>query len=279
MSVPRAARLLLASLLLATHALPAEAQSRDAARLAVTAAEPMARADSSRRGVTGTLQGAVERLPLWSAPIASAILPGLGQYRLKRDRFVAFAAVEAFLIIQYAKNNGEGEGSARNYRALARDVSRRTFPGTHPDTIFEYYEAMSKHIESGDFSKAITGPTVPETDPATFNGKQWILAREQFGVDLVAGGPSSPNYADALAYYESRAIPQAYGWTWRNAQLEQDLFRREIARSNDAYVRARRNLSALIANHLLSAIDAFASVRLIQAAGGETRISASIPVR
>ena len=63
------------------------------------------------------------------------------------------------------------------------------------------------------------------------------------------------------------------------AQLEHDLFRREIAQSNDAYVRARRNLSAIIANHLLSSIDAFATVRVIQAAGGEMRLSASIPVR
>jgi len=38
-------------------------------------------------------------------------------------------------------------------------------------------------------------------------------------------------------------------------------------------------LVALIANHLLSAVDAFASVRLIQAAGGEMRVSASIPIR
>ena len=37
------------------------------------------------------------------------------------------------------------------------------------------------------------------------------------------------------------------------------------------------DLIALIANHILSSIDAFASVRLMQAAGGGMRISASIP--
>lgn len=254
------------------------AQQRDAAQVGLVTPPSPQSPDSLTTRNGGALHGAINRLPLWSAPLASALLPGLGQYRLGRDRFIAFAAVETFLLVQFAKNSGEGASSARNFRALARDVSRRTFPGTHPDTIFEYYEAMAKHLESGSFSRSLTGPVLPETDPATFNGKQWILAREQFGVPLDdATAPSSPRYADALAYYVSRAIPQAYGWTWRNAQLEQDLFRREIAASNDAYVRARRNLSALIANHLLSAIDAFATVRLIQAAGGETRISASIP--
>jgi UPF0042 nucleotide-binding protein len=100
------------------------------------------------------------------------------------------------------------------------------------------------------------------------------------GIPLDAGTASSnPNYAEALAYYESRAIPQAYGWSWRNAQLEKDVYIRTIGRSNDAYRRATTDLVALIANHLLSAVDAFASVRLIQAAGGELRVSASVPFR
>jgi hypothetical protein len=259
------------------------AQSLEKARVAVT--EPLRTGsigsrDSLRPSPAGTIHDVVERLPLWSAPLASAVLPGLGQFRLGKDRSIAFFAVEAFLLIQFVKNNGEGDGSARNYRALARDIARRTFPGTHPDTIFEYYEAMGKNLESGSFSKTPTGPTIPETDPATYNGKQWILAREQYGLPLDdAGAFASPRYADALAYYEGRAVPQAYGWSWTNAQFEHDLFKSEIARSNDAYVRARRNLSAIIANHLLSSIDAFASVRLIQAAGGDLRLSASIPVR
>jgi hypothetical protein len=258
-----------------------EAQPVEAARVGVASHGTRSLStDSVRRTLAGSLHSTVDRIPLWSAPVASALVPGLGQLRLGKDRAIAFAAVEGFLLVQFLKNDGEGDGSARNYRALARDISRRTFPGTHPDTIFEYYEAMGKNLESGSFSKTPSGPTIPETDPATFNGKQWILAREQYGVPLDdAGALASPRYADALAYYESRAIPQAYGWTWKNAQLEHDLFRREIARSNDAYVRARRNLSAVIANHLLSSIDAFASVRLMQAASGEMRVSASIPFR
>jgi hypothetical protein len=85
-------------------------------------------------------------------------------------------------------------------------------------------------------------------------------------------------YQRALELYESRAVRQPYRWSWRNAQLEQDLYRRTISRTNDAYRRATIDLSAVIANHLLSAIDAFAVVRLLQQPDGTLRVSANIPV-
>lgn len=275
-------RLLLATTLLASPRAGAQEAvalragvSRSAAVDSAKSAQPARTADRSR------VLSAVDRLPLWSAPIASAILPGLGQVRLKKDRFVGYLAVEAFLILQYAKNNKEGNDNTIEYRAIARDIARRNFPGTHPDTVWQYYEKVGKFLESGSFSlNASGGPTIPEIDPATYNGEQWILARQTFGIPLdLSDARGNPNYAEALALYESRAIPQAYGWSWRNAQLEKDVFTKTIGRSNDAYRRANNALVALIANHLLSAVDAFASVRLIQAAGGEMRVSASIPIR
>lgn len=227
------------------------------------------------------VRSALDQMPLWSAPLASAIVPGLGQARLHQDRFVAFMAAEAFLVLQYAKSSGEGRDNARKYRAIARDIARRGFPGTHPDTsAWKYYETMEKYLESGFFTLSGSGPTVPETDVTTYNGAQWVEARVLFGVPLDdPGAVQNPNYAQALARYESTAVRQAYGWSWRNAQLEQDLYKRTIASSNDAYRRATGDLIAIIANHVISAVDAFSSVRLTQAAGGEMRMSASIPVR
>ena len=227
------------------------------------------------------VRSALDRLPLWSAPLASAIVPGLGQARLHKDRFVAFMAAEAFLVLQYAKASGDGRDNAQSFRAIARDIARRGFPGTHPDTsAWKYYETMEKYLESGFFTLSRSGPTVPETDVTTYNGAQWVQARLLFGVPLDdPDARQNPGYARALARYESTAIQQAYGWSWRNAQLEQDLYRRSIARSNDAYRRATGDLIAIIANHVISAVDAFSSVRLIQAAGGEMRLSASVPVR
>lgn len=262
-----------------------DAQARDALRAGLAAearrdADSSARDAATRLSVVPRLHRAVDDLPLWTAPIASAILPGLGQAQLGKDRFIAFLSAEAFLAAQFIKNNREWRTSAKSYRVLARDVARFAFAGAGADTIFQYYEAMGKYVESGSFTSAPNGVIIPETDPLTFNGTQWVLARKQYGIPLDDPSPlSTPNYAQALQYYQERAVSQYYGWSWRNAQLEQDLFKREISRSNDAYARAQRNLSALIANHLLSAIDAFAAVRLIQAANGTTRISASIPVR
>ena len=265
--------------------LQARAQEASALRAGVSRradGDTSAVASPARASESSRMLAAVHRLPLWSAPIASAIIPGLGQVRLKKDRFVGYMAAEAFLILQYAKNNREGSDNTTEYRAIARDIARRNFPGTHPDTVWQYYEKMGKFLESGLFTESTTSgaPTIPESHTDTYNGEQWVIARETFGIPLDLRDPrSNPNYADALALYESRAIPTAYGWSWRNAQLEKDVFTRTIARSNDAYRRANNALVALIANHLLSAVDAFASVRLIQAAGGEVGLSASIPIR
>jgi hypothetical protein len=262
----------------------ARAQDASALRTGATRpadAESAVASSPTRETEKSRVSSAVDRLPLWSAPIASAILPGLGQVRLKKDRFVGYLAAEAFLMLQYSKNTREGNDNTREYRAIARDIARRNFPGTHPDTVWQYYEKVGRFLESGLFSRSLSGgPTIPETDAATYNGEQWILARQTFGISLeLPDASGNPNYSDALALYESRAIPQAYGWSWRDAQLEKDVFNKTIDRSNDAFRRANNVLVAIIANHLLSAVDAFASVRLIQAAGGEMRVSASIPIR
>jgi hypothetical protein len=222
---------------------------------------------------------AIDRIPLWAAPIASAIIPGLGQARLRKERFVPYMAAEAFLLLKYVKDIREGNDAARTYRAVARDVARRSFAASPQDTIWQYYEKLEKYLESGTFSLSLNGPTAPETDSTTYNGAQWVLARQQFGIPLDDPGASSlPNYPLALSYYESRAVRQAYGWSWRNAQLEQDLFRRSIARSNDAKRRAKLDFSALIANHLLSAVDAFIVVRLTQLETGGVRVAATLPI-
>lgn len=248
--------------------------SSAASRVVATSADSV----NARLALLPRLHRAVDDLPLWTAPVASALVPGLGQAQLHKDRFIAFMSAEAFLLVQLIKNNKEWRASATSYRRLARDVARHAFTGAAADTIFQYYEAMGKFVESGEFTSVSNGPIVPETDTLTYNGNQWLLARKRFGVPL-DDPAASTNYAQALSFYQDRAISLYYGWSWRHAQLEQDLFKREIARSNDAYARAQRNISALIANHLLSAIDAFATVRLIQAANGRMRISATIPVR
>ncbi len=226
----------------------------------------------------------LDRLPLWSAPIASALIPGLGQARLHEDRFVVYVATEAYLLLQYVKNTRDGLNGQQAFRGIARDFARRNFvlaPGTTPpDTVWAYYEALRDFAESGFYTMTQNGPIVPETDTTTFNGHQWLLARKQFGVPLDDPAAAlSPGYANALAFYDRRAAHQAYRWSWRNAILQRDQFVQTISQSNDSFRLATSDLVALIANHVVSSIDAFGSVRLIMAAGGGVRVSASIPVR
>src|SRR5258708_35171534 len=95
---------------------------------------------------------------------------------------------------------------------------------------------METYIESGAFTIGFSGTTVPETDTTTYNGRQWIPARQTFGIALDDPAPTaSAGYARALAFYESRAVPQAYGWSWRDAQLGKGLYLRRIWRASGGY--------------------------------------------
>jgi hypothetical protein len=226
----------------------------------------------------GLLRQSFDRLPIWSAPLASLVVPGAGQARLKQGRGIAYLAAETFILLQYRKNRNEGTRNERDYRALARTVARRGFVPSPPDTVWQYYEKLAEYVESGTFSMEASGPTVPETDPQTYNGFQWLLARQQYGISANGTDVGSPQYARALALYESRAMRQPYRWSWRNAQLEKDLYAQAISRTNRAYRRATLDLSALIANHLLSAIDALAVVRLTPDVGGAMRVSTSLTI-
>jgi hypothetical protein len=236
-------------------------------------------ADSSERRADNLVRRAIDRLPFEAAPLASLIVPGLGQARLRQGRTAAYMAVEAFFLMRYGKDLSEAHRDARDYRDIARTIARRGFAASPPDTAWQYYEKLTEFIESGAFTLAATGPVLPETDTLTYNGAQWLLARRQYGVSPDPGEVGSAAYARALELYLSRAVRQPYRWSWRNAQLEKDLYVRTISRTNDAYRRATIDLSAVIANHLLSAIDAFATVRLTQLPSGALRVSATIPVR
>ena len=129
------------------------------------------------------------------------------------------------------------------------------------DGDFEYYETLSEWISSGgwDTDPARAG-LQPESDPATYNGRVWGLAREIFNV----GAPDpegSPGYARALDYYRERGYGPAFLWEWRGG-ADQGAFRAMITESDRRAADARRALWILTANHLFSAIDGFITARL-----------------
>ena len=220
--------------------------------------------------------------PHWWAPVASAAVPGAGQAVLGQKRWLPYLALEAWAWLQYIDVKREGGRRRREYQSLARDVARSRFPGPYPVGDFEYYEHMLKNAESGEFDRLPGGGIDPETDTTTYNGRRWLDARRLFWEDPSSPPPGdSQSYLNALEFYRVNAIPADYRWSWRFAQVEYDVFRRTIVRSNVAYKRSVEYLGVIIANHALSSVDAFVTLRLRTRAGmpGYLRLEGELPMR
>ncbi len=221
-------------------------------------------------------------LPAWTAPIASGLVPGAGQAVLHQQRFLAYLALEGFVWLQYFKDERDWREQRAAYQDLAAQVARSPFVSNAPVGNWAYYEEMEHFLESGVYS--VTGSTTnvqPETDETTYNGAMWLLARQNFWPNPSAAPPvNSTQYQQALAFYESRAVQPQFRWSWRNAQLEQDLYRWTINKANDAVRRATSDLGIILANHVLSAVDAFATWRLQVSggAGSDYRVGLTVPL-
>jgi hypothetical protein len=212
------------------------------------------------------LQSAGRRsTPAWLPPLASVILPGSGQLLQGHARGAVYFAVEGVLFLRFLTFYREGLREGNQYRDLAFTVARAPFDPAVRDTVFEYYEQMGKFIESGPYD-ADPGPGfAPAEDMQTYNGNIWRLASETYFRDPDNPPPEgSVEYQRALAFYQRRAIGPNFVWSWRNAGLEQDLFLRSIEQSDEGFRRATQQLGLLLANHLISAIDAFVTGRLAQ---------------
>jgi hypothetical protein len=219
-----------------------------------------------------------QRRAVWARPLASAILPGTGQLIARRERGALYIVAEAFLLTRFLALNGEGRRERSRYRELALVVARGPYQPAAVDTVFEYYEQMGRYVESGPFDTDPGTAIVPPTDERTYNGQIWALARRTFFADPDAPPPAdSPEYQKALAFYTSRAIGPNFQWSWRNAGLEQDLYRQTIRQSDEAFRRASQELGLLLANHVLSAVDAFISERLSPGAGAVVVETAVLP--
>jgi hypothetical protein len=204
--------------------------------------------------------------------LASAMLPGAGQYYLGEERWVPYLALEAWAWISYARQQSRGRTLERRYRNLAWQVARRICPGVRRDTAFAYYEAMAQYHDSGAFdSNNQVAGTQPELRAQTYNGQQWLRAQALFLP--FSSSPGTPEYQRALSYYEQNAIPPGYCWSWGDSNLEQEYFNRLIDDSDDALRTATRTLGLILANHVVSAIDALITARLRTAATGDLDIN------
>jgi hypothetical protein len=205
------------------------------------------------------------------APIASVVIPGSGQVLLGNDRFIGYVAVEALSWWKYVKDVGERRDDEAAYKRLARRQARAPFtngsPDLLPDADWAYYEKMRDYKESGAFSLTTTGPVVPETDAATYNGSRWQLAQNTFSTRQAA-----------MEQYMRDAIRPEFSWSWKSAQFQYDIFKRTTEKRNDAYRAGLADLMVIGANHILSMVDAFSTVRLRAStdANGATVVGARV---
>ncbi len=217
------------------------------------------------------------------APVASMLLPGMGQALLHQDRFIAYLALEAWSVLEFSNQRTEARRQQSRYRGLARDVARSLYGQVRPVGSWAYYESMEHYLESGVFDREPGGNVDPDLDESTYNGAMWLLARTTYWTDpALAPSTESAEYRHAINFYLDRAVRSEYRWTWRNAQLEQDLYIRTIRRSNISFRAARAALGAVLANHVLSAVDAFVTLRVEGLEGGSPgsfALRGSVPFR
>ncbi len=203
-----------------------------------------------------------KRAPWW-APVASGVLPGAGQFALGQQRGVAYLVAEGFFVLQSMAAQRDGDRERERYRAVASDVARKRFSSSRPVGAWAYYESMEERLESGAFDVIPGGAIDPETDPATYNGSRWLLARETYWLNPnVNPGTSSQEYARALAKYVREAVTDEYRWSWRDAQLQWDVYKQTIRSANRSYLRSVNLAGVVGANHLASLVDAYISVRI-----------------
>ncbi len=255
----------------------ATAQSHSAYRVGITDT-PHKRGEPAVDDIIAAAQ-AVPRSAL-GVTLASAAVPGAGQLLLRQRRGAVYMLFEAAGLAYYISQSRDARRERDRYKEISRNVARAAFTPNGPGGDWDYYERMEKFAASGVFDSAPTGGVDPEPDDHTYNGALWLLARQTFWRD-----PESPpatgssEYSAALAFYSDRAVRPEMAWSWAGEPEAYREFRSAIAGSNSAFRSATTSASVIIANHFLSAIDAYISVHLNarRHSDGSVSLSGSIP--
>jgi hypothetical protein len=216
---------------------------------------------------------AAARRRFWVRPVASALVPGMGQLLGHQRRAAGYFAAELYAVTRFIQLTLDAHRDAERFRDLAFQVARRAFAPTQRDTAFEYFETMQRFVASGQFDRDPGPGFAPEADSTTYNGSVWLLARRTYWADPAAPpDPSSPAYQRAVQFYETHAVGPGYLWSWRDAPAQLGAFRETIRRSDNDSRSAQNQLGLLLANHLVSAVDALVSSRLASAAHRPTTL-------
>ena len=193
----------------------------------------------------------------------SLLVPGSGQAAMGLRRWLVYGVVEVALVAGYLDRRAAADRFRDHYRDVAWEAARVHEPGAaRRDGSWGYYEAMSQYLTSGAFDRdpRMAG-LQPETDPATYNGQVWELAAGMY-LPGGSGEPGTPAWERALAYYRERAAGPDFLWSWAGSLPELERFRHWIGRSDEAARWTTRVGGLVLANHIVSAIDALLAARL-----------------
>lgn len=191
----------------------------------------------------------------------SLVLPGAGQHVLGQRRTWVYAALEVAGWAVFLERRSAGADARDRYRDYAWEEGRIQ-TGSRVDGPFAYYEAMSKWTSSGAFdADPGTAGVQPETDPSTYNGSIWTRAAQIY---IPGGGPvaeSDPGYQDALSYYSGLAYHTAFLWDWSGVPGGKEELAELIEITDHRFRQATTAVGVVIANHLISAADAYLAAR------------------
>ena len=206
------------------------------------------------------------------ALLYSTLVPGLGQRKLGKGRWLVYLVVEGTAWIAFGHKQWSTTRGRSQYRDLAWE-SARSFDGLRVDGDFPYYETMEKFLASGVLDSDPSAPGIqPEMDQSTFNGQAWALATEIHfppGVDPL---PGDPEYEAALADYQARAYGEQFEWSWAGQSAALTEYKDLIDSSDGSFRRASQFLGVIIANHLLSGVDAFMTARIQGSGRSQTEV-------
>ncbi len=196
----------------------------------------------------------------WRPPAASLVLPGSGQWMLDQRRSVAYLAIDGLAVALHFERKGRGRSLRTEYRDLAWTVARAGTAAPRMDGDFDYYERLSFFRSSGRLDADPAAPGIqPEQNTATYNGRIWQLARGLFLGGNPQPQPGDPGWDQAVSYYTERGYGDRFFWDWAGRDAELRAYRETLDRSDAAFRRATTLLGVVMANHLVSAIDALMS--------------------
>lgn len=184
----------------------------------------------------------------------------------------AYLAIEGLAWTLHLHERSEGGELRDAYRDLAWTTARLLAGGNRVDPDFSYFERLAQWRRSGawDVAPGVAG-VQPEEDASTYNGMIWRRAGDIFLRGDSDAAPSTPGYGAALAYYEERAYGPSLLWDWTDKEADLERYRGLIDDSDTRLRRATHALGAVLANHVLSGIDAWISSR--SGTGVRSRVS------